>query len=53
VGKPDLDFAPRQSAGSHVSPHPQLSGKIADIRCTPCTLFFGLSSSRHFHISQT
>ena len=33
MGKPDLDITPRQCAGSRVSPHPQLSGKISDIRC--------------------
>jgi len=27
MGKPDLDVAPRQFAGSRVAPHPQLSGK--------------------------
>ena len=27
VGKPDLDVAPWQFAGSRVAPHPQLSGK--------------------------
>ena len=32
MGKPDLDVAPRQCAGSRVAPHPQLSGKTADIR---------------------
>ena len=31
VGKPDLDVAPRQCAGSHVAPHLQLSGKTSDI----------------------
>ena len=33
VGKPDLDVAPQQCAGSHVAPHPHLSGKTSDIRC--------------------
>ena len=33
MGKPDLDVAPRQCAGSHVAPHPQLTGKTSDIRC--------------------
>ena len=35
MGKPDLDVAPRQCAGSRVTPHPQLSGKTSDIRCAP------------------
>ena len=38
VGKPGLDVAPRQCAGSHVPPYPQLSGKTSDIRCAPSTL---------------
>jgi len=46
VGKPDLYVAPRQSAGSRVAPHPQLSGKTSDIRCAPSTLFPGLSPSK-------
>ena len=48
VGKPDLDVAPRQCAGSSVASHPQLSGKTSDIRCAPSTLFSGLSPSRLF-----
>jgi len=48
-----LDVAPRQSAGSRVAPHPQLSGKTSDIRCAPSTLFSGLSPSRLFPVSQT
>ena len=53
MGKPDLDVAPRQRAGSHVTPHPQLSGKTLDIRCAPSTLLSGLSPSRLFPVSQT
>jgi len=48
VGKPDLDVAPRQCAGSRVAPHPQLSGKTSDIRCAPSTLFSGLSPADFF-----
>ena len=51
VGKQDLEVAPRQCAGSRVAPHPQLSGKISDIRCAPSTLFSGLSPSRLFPFS--
>ena len=53
VGKQDTDVAPRQCAGSRVTPHPQLSGKTSDIRCAPSTLFSGLSPSRLFPVSQT
>ena len=53
VGKPNLDVAPRQCAGSHVAPHPQLPGKTSDIRCAPSTLFSGLSPSSLFPLSQT
>ena len=53
VGKPDLDFAARQCAGSRVAPHPQLSGKTSVIRFAPSTLFSGLSLSRLFPVSQT
>ena len=53
MGKPDLDVAPRRSAGSRVAPHPQLSGKTSDIRCAPSTLFSGLSPSRLCPVSQT
>jgi len=52
-GKPDLDVAPRQCAGTRVAPHPQLSGKTSDIRCAPSTLFSGLSPSRLFPVSLT
>ena len=48
MGKPDLDVAPRQCAGSRVAPHPQLSGKTSEIRCAPSTLFSGLSPSKFF-----
>ena len=48
VGKPDLNVAPRQCAGSRVAPHPQLSGKTSDIRCAPSTVFSRLSPSRLF-----
>ena len=53
VGKPDLDVAPGQCPGSHVTPHSQLSGKTSDIHCAPSTLFSGLSPSRLFPVSQT
>jgi len=53
VGKPDWDVAPRQYADSRVALHQQLSGKTSDIRCAPSTLFFGLSPSRLFLVSQT
>ena len=33
VGKPDLDVAPWQCAGSRVAPHLELSGKTSDILC--------------------
>jgi hypothetical protein len=33
VGKPDLDVATRQCAGSRVAPYLQFSGKTSDIRC--------------------
>jgi len=39
VGKPDLGVAPWQYAGSHVTPHLQLSGKTWDIRCAYFFLF--------------
>jgi hypothetical protein len=48
VGKADLDFAPRQWAGSRVAPHPQLSGKTSDIRCAPSTLFSGIKPQYTF-----
>ena len=37
VGKPNLDVAPWQCAGSRVAPNPQLSGKTSDIHYTPST----------------
>jgi hypothetical protein len=40
-------------AGSRVAPHPQKAGKTSAIRCTPSTLFSGLSPSRFFPVSQT
>jgi len=48
-----LDVALRQCAGSRVAPHPQLSVKISDIRCSPSTLFSGLSPSKLVPVSQT
>jgi len=48
VGKPDLDVPQQQCAGSHIAPHPQLSGKTSHICCAPSTLFSGLSPSRFF-----
>jgi hypothetical protein len=53
VGKPDLDVAQRQCAGSPLVPHLQLSGTTSDIRCAPSTLFSGLSFSRLFPVFQT
>ena len=53
MGKPDLDVAPRQCAGSCVAPHAQLFGKTSDIRCAPSTLFSGLSPRRLSPVSQT
>jgi len=32
-GKTDLDVALRQCTGSHIAPHPQLSGETSDIGC--------------------
>jgi len=52
VGKPDLHVAPQQCSGSLVAPHPQLSGKISDVRCSPSTLFSRLSLSSLFLISK-
>ena len=48
MGKPDSDIAPRQCTVSRVAPHLQLSVKTSDIRCTPSTLFSGLSPSTLF-----
>ena len=48
MGKPDLDFAPRQCAVSRVAPYPRLSGKTSDIRCATSTLFSGLTPTDVF-----
>ena len=48
MGKPDLDVAPRQCAGSRIAPLPQLSGKTSDIRRVSSTLFSGLSPADFF-----
>jgi len=48
VGKPDLDVAPRQCAGSRIAPHPQLSGKTSDIHCDPSTLSLDLAPEHFF-----
>jgi len=52
VGKPDLDVAPQQCAGSRVTPHPQLSGKTSDICCAPSTYSLDLAPAYFFLFSK-